>query len=51
MKNINYTKTKTNYSIDKGVLIEFNDLTKKCAINKSALLQQFMIDWIKNNKK
>jgi hypothetical protein len=44
------TKERANYSIDQKILQEFNAETKKQAINKSALLEQFMQNWVKQNK-
>lgn len=44
-------KTKTNYNIKTTVLKEFNKLSKEKAINKSALIEIFMSQWIQQNKK
>lgn len=50
MKTEYKTKTKVNYSIDKEVCKQFGILSKQKAINKSQLIELFIIDWIKNNK-
>jgi hypothetical protein len=44
-------KMQTNFSINKKVYCNFRDITKKHAINKSALIEKFMEEWVvKNNK-
>lgn len=50
MKNEYLTKTKVNYSIDKNILIEFNEISKKKAINKSKLIELFIKDWNDKNR-
>ena len=49
MKNQYTTKTKVNYSIDKDVLNTFDTLSKEKSINKSALIENFIKNWIKEN--
>lgn len=49
MKNQYTTKTKVNYSIDKEILNTFVFLSKKKSINKSALIENFIKNWIKEN--
>ena len=39
-----------HYTVDKKTAEEFNLETKKKAINMSALVQQFMEKWVKENK-
>ena len=39
-----------NISVKKEVLKNFTEETKKKAINKSALIEQFMENWVKENK-
>lgn len=43
-------KTQMNISVSKEVLKNFTEETKKKAINKSALLELFMGNWVKENK-
>lgn len=49
MKNKYKTKTKVNYSIDKVVSNTFDVLSKEKSINKSALIENFIKNWIKEN--
>lgn len=49
MKNQYTTKTKVNYSIDKGVSKSFNTISKEKSINKSSLIESFIKNWIKEN--
>lgn len=49
MKNQYTTKSKVNYSINKDVLSVFNSLSKEKSINKSALIESFIKNWIKEN--
>lgn len=48
MKNKN--RIGVHYTVDKKISDEFNTETKKKAMNMSALVQQFMEKWIKENK-
>jgi len=50
MNKNNQTKSALNVSINKEILKEFKSETKKKSINISALFQNFMIEWIKENK-
>ena len=45
-----HTKTKVNYSVDKGTEKEFSEVADRLAINKSALIEKFMAKWTKENK-
>lgn len=46
----NKTRIGVHYTVDKKTAEEFNSETKKKAINMSALIQQLMESWIKENK-
>lgn len=50
MKNEYLTKVKVNYSIDKNVIREFNEISKKKAINKSGMIELLIKDWNSKNK-
>lgn len=43
-------KIKTNYNINKDVILEFNKLTKEKAINKSGLIEILILEWIDKQK-
>lgn len=49
MKNKYTTKTKVNYSINKDICKIFSNLSKEKSINKSALIESFIKNWIKEN--
>ena len=49
MKNKYKTKTKVNYSIDKSLSDRFNIISKEKSINKSALIENFIKNWTKEN--
>jgi hypothetical protein len=49
MKNQYKTKTKVNYSIDQEISKVFDTLSKEKSINKSALIENFIKNWIKEN--
>jgi len=51
MKNEYLTRIKVSYSVDKSLIKEFNKLAKEHAINKSGLMELFIKQWIKENKK
>lgn len=44
------TKLPINLSIDKEILKDFKVETKKRAINRSGLIQNFIKEWLKENK-
>ncbi len=44
------TKERILYTIDKEILKEFNEITKELAFNRSALVEKFMKNWIKEHK-
>ena len=50
MNTGNQTKSGAHFSVDKEILNEFKKETKKKAINMSGLIQNFMEQWIKDNK-
>jgi hypothetical protein len=39
-------KIKTNYNIDKNVVLEFNKIAEEKAINKSKLIEILILEWI-----
>ena len=41
------TKAAANFTIDKEILKEFKKQTKERAINRSALIQKMIEEWIK----
>lgn len=43
-------KERVTHTIDSEISKEFNELTKENAINKSALIEKMIKEWIKNNK-
>lgn len=45
------TKTGMYHTIDKNVMKEFIELAEKKSINRSQLLEHYISDWIKKNKK
>ena len=45
-----HTKARSNFSVDKKIDKEFNALTEKLAINKSALIEKYMVRWIADNR-
>jgi hypothetical protein len=50
MKNKNLTKAHADFSVNKEILLEFKITTKKLFINKSALIESFMEEWLEKNK-
>ena len=44
------TKKRVDYSINKEIVQEFNKISKKKAINKSALIELMISEWIDKNK-
>lgn len=50
MNKDTHTKARSNFSVDKKVDKDFNALTEKLAINKSALIEKYMLRWIVENK-
>ncbi len=40
----------TNFTIDKEIVKEFTEIAKKKAINKSALIENYIKQWIQENK-
>jgi len=51
MKNEYLTKIKVNYSVDKNLIEKFNKVAKQKAINKSALIELFIKDWVNQQEK
>ena len=49
MDKSNQTKSGAHFSINTKILSEFKEKTKLKAVNMSALIQQFMEKWIKEN--
>lgn len=47
----NETKSHINLTIDKSINDEFTRVAKQNFTNKSALIQDFIIRWTKENKK
>ncbi len=46
MKNQYKNKKKVNYTIDALLLLDFNTICEKLAINKSKLINQLIKKWI-----
>ncbi len=44
------TKHTATFSVDKNILIEFNDMTFEKCINKSQLVESLLRKWINDNK-
>ncbi len=44
------TKDQALYTVDKEILKEFHAMTKELAFNRSALIEKFMKNWIKEQK-
>jgi len=49
MKNTD-TKMRASFSVDKKVEKQFTKLTADLAINKSSLIEKYMLRWISENK-
>lgn len=47
---MNMTKERVTHTIDENVSKKFNKLTKENAINKSALIELLITQWIKNRE-
>jgi hypothetical protein len=43
-------KKKVNYNVSEKVINDFKEVTKLKAINKSQLIENLIIKWIKENK-
>lgn len=43
-------KKKVNFNVDVEILQNFNKMAKERAINKSQFIENFMKQWIKENK-
>lgn len=50
MKKNNKTKSAINLSVNKDILKKFKEETKRRAINKSGLFQNFMEEWLEQNR-
>lgn len=46
----NKTKKMVNYSINKTILKKFDEISMKRAINKSALIELLIKEWIEKTK-
>jgi len=46
----NITKTQSNFSIDIELMKQFNIIVKEKTINKSALVEKMILEWVNNNK-
>jgi len=44
-------KTRANYSVEKDIKDKFDIFCKENAINKSALIERFLMDYIKKGEK
>lgn len=44
------TKIGMYHTVDKNIMNEFIELAKKKSINRSQLLEHYILDWIKKNK-
>jgi len=44
------TKTSISFTIDSKVVKEFYSYAKKCSLNKSALMENLLIEYLKDKK-
>lgn len=50
MSKLKLNKTPTNFSIDKELKKEFTKITQRLAVNKSALIELYIEQWVAENK-